>query len=114
MIMDRRTFIRIVGGGMSGCGAALAARSQGLKVALIQDRPIFGGNASDEVRVHTIGIPGKGTKIIQTIVTPHYPNGHADAIVAQQKREATMRESGVGLFAHHIAELRRLIGYEPA
>ncbi len=33
----------IVGGGMSGCGAALAARSQGLKVALIQDRPLFGG-----------------------------------------------------------------------
>ena len=32
----------IVGGGMSGCGAALAARSQGLKVALIQDRPLLG------------------------------------------------------------------------
>jgi len=48
----------IVGGGMSGCGAALAARSQGLKVALIQDRPLFGGNASQEIRVHTLASMG--------------------------------------------------------
>ena len=93
----------IVGGGMSGCGAALAAKSQGLSVALIQDRPIFGGNASEEIRVHTIGIPGKGDAILKTIDTPHYPNGHADAIDAQRKREATLAASGVELFAHHIA-----------
>jgi len=99
----------IVGGGIAGCAAALAARSQGLKVALIQDRPLFGGNASEEVRVHTIGIPGKGNAILQTIDTPHYPNGHADAIEAQKKREATMAASGVALFAHHMA-----IGLEKA
>lgn len=93
----------IVGGGMSGCGAALAARAEGLKVALIQDRPVFGGNASDEIRVHTIGIPGKGDKIIKQIDTKHYPNGHADAIKDQEKRETTMAESGVDRFAHHIA-----------
>jgi hypothetical protein len=93
----------IVGGGMSGCGAALSARMEGLKVALIQDRPVFGGNASDEIRVHTIGIAGKGGEIIKTIDTKHYPNGHADAIKDQQKREATMAESGVDRFAHHIA-----------
>jgi hypothetical protein len=93
----------VVGGGIAGCSAALAARSQGLKVALIQDRPLFGGNASQEVRVHTIGIPGKGDAIIKTIDTPHYPNGHADAMVAQQKRGATMKTSGVDLFPHHKA-----------
>ena len=93
----------VVGGGMSGCGAALAARMEGLKVALIQDRPVFGGNASDEVRVHTIGISGKGNEIIRKIDTRHYPNGHADAIKDQQKRETTMAESGVDRFAHHIA-----------
>ena len=93
----------VVGGGIAGCSAAIAARSQGLKVALIQDRPLFGGNASQEVRVHTIGIPGKGDNIIKTIDTPHYPNGHADAIKAQDKREATIVRSGVNLFAHHIA-----------
>ena len=93
----------IVGGGIAGCGAAIAAKSQGLKVALIQDRPLFGGNASQEIRVHTIGIPGKGDGILKTIDTPHYPNGHADAIDAQQKREATMASSGVDLFAGHLA-----------
>lgn len=102
-IEEQQFDVVIVGGGISGCAAALAASSQGLKVALIQDRPVFGGNASDEVRVHTIGIAGKGEKIIGTIDTPHYPNGHADAILAQQKREATMKNSGVSLFAHHIA-----------
>ena len=93
----------IVGGGMSGCGAALAARSQGLKVALIQDRPLFGGNASEEVRVHSLGIHGYGTKILEKIDTAHYPNGHAKAKNDQEKREQAMAQSGVDLFAHHLA-----------
>ncbi|MEO0415962.1 MAG: FAD-dependent oxidoreductase, partial [Verrucomicrobiota bacterium] len=93
----------IVGGGMSGCGAALAAREKGLKVALIQDRPLFGGNASEEIRVHTLGIHGYGHDLIGKIDTAHYPNGHADAIKDQALREASMKASGVSLFAHHIA-----------
>lgn len=106
--IQEQTFdLVIVGGGIAGCAAALAARSQGLAVALIQDRPVFGGNASEEIRVHTIGIPGKGHEIISTIDTPHYPNGHEDALDAQVKRELTMEASGVDLFAH-----RRAIGLE--
>ena len=93
----------VVGGGISGCAAVLAARRQGLSVALIQDRPLFGGNASEEVRVHTIGISGLGDEIIKTIDTKHWPNGHADAIKDQKKREATMKSCGADLFAHHIA-----------
>ncbi|HAD21583.1 MAG TPA: hypothetical protein DCF87_05665 [Opitutae bacterium] len=93
----------IVGGGMSGCGAALAARSQGLKVALVQDRPLFGGNASQEIRVHTLGIHGYGTDILNSIDTVHYPNGDQKAKIDQAKREKTMAQSGVDLFAHHTA-----------
>ena len=93
----------IVGGGMSGCGAALAARSQGLKVALIQDRPLFGGNASQEIRVHTLGIHGYGTDILNSIDTVHYPNGDKKVKLDQVKREKTMAQSGVDLFAHHTA-----------
>lgn len=102
-IEEQRFDVVIVGGGISGCAAALAAKLRGLKVALIQDRPLFGGNASQEIRVHTIGIAGKGAAILKTIDTPHYPNGHADAIEAQKKREATMAASEVDLFAHHTA-----------
>lgn len=104
LTIEERSFdLVVVGGGITGCAAALAAKSQGLSVALIQDRPLFGGNASEEIRVHTIGIPGKGKDLLGTIDTPHYPNGHADATKAQEKREATLASSGVELFPSHIA-----------
>jgi hypothetical protein len=41
----------VVGGGLAGTCAALSAARQGLKVALVQDRLVLGGNASSEVRV---------------------------------------------------------------
>jgi hypothetical protein len=40
-----------VGGGIAGTSAALSAARLGLKVALLQDRPVLGGNNSSEVRV---------------------------------------------------------------
>ncbi len=45
----------VVGGGFSGICASVAAAKLGLKVALIQNRPVLGGNASSEVRVNPIG-----------------------------------------------------------
>ena len=45
----------IVGGGVPGISAALTAARLGLKVTLIQDRPLLGGNNSSEVRVHLAG-----------------------------------------------------------
>jgi hypothetical protein len=41
----------VVGGGMAGTCAALSAARLGVKIALIQDRPVLGGNNSSEVRV---------------------------------------------------------------
>ena len=41
----------VVGGGIAGCCTAISAARQGLEVALIQDRPVLGGNGSSEVRV---------------------------------------------------------------
>ena len=45
----------IVGGGMTGMCAALACARHGAKTALVQDRPVFGGNASSEIRMHICG-----------------------------------------------------------
>jgi hypothetical protein len=45
----------VVGGGMAGLTAAVAAARQGLKVALMHERPVLGGNASSECRVHVCG-----------------------------------------------------------
>jgi len=93
----------VVGGGVTGCAAALAADAKGLKVALIQDRPVFGGNASSEIRVHTLGIYGKSEELIKKIDTKHWPNGDAAAIADQKKRDMNMKASGVHLFANKLA-----------
>ncbi len=45
----------VVGGGVAGTAAAISAARLGLQVALIQDRPVLGGNNSSEVRVHLGG-----------------------------------------------------------
>jgi len=49
------TDILVAGGGMSGVAAALAAARNGAKVILCQDRPVLGGNASSEIRMHIVG-----------------------------------------------------------
>lgn len=45
----------VIGGGLSGVCAAITAARSGLKVVLIQDRPVLGGNASSEVRLWSLG-----------------------------------------------------------
>jgi len=50
-----KTGVCVIGGGMAGICAAIAAAREGVKVVLMQDRPVLGGNASGEVRVHVSG-----------------------------------------------------------
>src|SRR5688572_18370604 len=45
----------VVGGGLAGTCAAIAAARAGLQVILVQDRPVLGGNASSEVRLWILG-----------------------------------------------------------
>lgn len=45
----------VIGGGMAGVCCAITAARQGIKVALIQDRPVLGGNSSSEVRLWLLG-----------------------------------------------------------
>lgn len=45
----------VVGGGLTGLCAAMAAARNGAAVALIHDRPVLGGNASSEIRMHVCG-----------------------------------------------------------
>lgn len=46
----------VVGGGVAGITSALSAARLGCKVALIQNRPVLGGNNSSEVRVGLSGL----------------------------------------------------------
>jgi hypothetical protein len=52
----------VVGGGLAGMCAAIAAARRGIKVALIQDRPVFGGNASSEIRMWICGVCGRDNR----------------------------------------------------
>lgn len=45
----------VVGGGLAGTCCAVTAARAGLKVVLVQDRPVLGGNASSEVRLWILG-----------------------------------------------------------
>ena len=49
---DKTYDLCVVGGGIGGICTAVSAARLGLKVALVHDRPILGGNNSSEVRVH--------------------------------------------------------------
>ncbi|CAN7657923.1 FAD-dependent oxidoreductase [Paenibacillus sp. LjRoot153] len=52
--------ITVIGGGLSGVCAAIAAARLGQTVALIQNRPVLGGNSSSEVRVWVCGATAHG------------------------------------------------------
>ncbi len=45
----------VVGGGLAGVCTAVVAAREGVKVILVQDRPVLGGNASSEVRLWALG-----------------------------------------------------------
>mgnify|MGYP001188507925 CR=1 FL=1 len=58
--VDAGTFdLVVIGGGLAGVCAAIAAARLNLNVALVQDRPVLGGNASSEVRVWPEGAINK-------------------------------------------------------
>ncbi len=68
----------VVGGGMAGLCAALAAARNGAKTALIQDRPVLGGNASSEVRMWICGAHGKDLKETGLLEEIQLDNAHAN------------------------------------
>lgn len=57
---EERYELAVVGGGISGISFAIAAAREGVKTVLIQDRPVLGGNASSEVRMHICGAGCQG------------------------------------------------------
>lgn len=62
----------VVGGGLAGICAAVAAAREGTKVVLMHDRPMLGGNASSEIRMWVCGAQGDNvteTGILEELFT---------------------------------------------
>ncbi len=60
--MNHETDLCVVGGGMAGVLCAIAAARKGIRVILMHDRPVFGGNASGEIRVPIGGAYGRDNR----------------------------------------------------
>ncbi|OZB98647.1 FAD-dependent oxidoreductase [Paenibacillus sp. XY044] len=52
--------VTVIGGGLAGVCAAIAAARLGSKVVLVNNRPVLGGNSSSEVRVWVCGATAHG------------------------------------------------------
>lgn len=53
--ITHKTDLCIIGGGLAGVCASIAAARHSLNVVLMHDRPVLGGNASSEIRMHICG-----------------------------------------------------------
>lgn len=84
----------VVGGGLAGCASALAAARLGCRVALIQNRPVLGGNASAEVGIGPKGHPPTRGSLVAELVRR---KGDGDLMA----REVLEAEPNVSLFLEH-------------
>ncbi|MCX7590646.1 MAG: FAD-dependent oxidoreductase [Kiritimatiellae bacterium] len=60
--MTHEADLCVVGGGMAGVCAAIAAARRGAQVVLMHDRPVLGGNASSEIRMWIRGARGENNR----------------------------------------------------
>ena len=54
--------VAVIGGGLSGVCAAIASARHGANTVLVQNRPVLGGNASSEIRMHICGASVSGMR----------------------------------------------------
>ena len=95
------TDFTIVGGGMAGCCAAVAAARSGVRVALVQDRPVLGGNASGEIRVWCSG--ELRNDIVAELRGRYYNRDKSTWMLDEHRRRVVEDEENVSLFLSHRA-----------
>ena len=72
----------VIGGGMAGICAAIAAARHGVRTLIMQERPVFGGNASSEIRMWICGAREAETGLIEEIRLENlYRNTYANYFV---------------------------------
>jgi hypothetical protein len=99
----------VIGGGYAGMGAALSAARMGCKVALVQNRPVLGGNGSSEVRVWAMGNIRRGKyprigEIIEEFCDHAKKSPGTYEEFGDAQKEAIVRaEKNIDLFLNHHA-----------
>jgi hypothetical protein len=100
----------VIGGGYAGLGAAISAARQSLRVALIQDRFVLGGNGSSEIGVWAQGGTMRGKyphvgEIVEEFAdrSPDSP-GAAEHFVDNKKEEVCRNEKTLSLFLGHFVQ----------
>ncbi|TKG93813.1 FAD-dependent oxidoreductase [Puteibacter caeruleilacunae] len=92
----------VVGGGMAGTCAAISAARYGLKVALIQDRPVLGGNNSSEVRVGLSGLINQEPyPKLGNLVDEIGPIGHWNIKDAEKNPQSKRSKEIMAVIAKH-------------
>jgi hypothetical protein len=97
----------VCGGGYGGMGAAISAARMGCKVALIQNRPVLGGNGSSEVRVWAMGGIRRGLyPMIGEIVEEFMDKAKASPGTFEEfgdakKEELVRQEKNISLFLNN-------------
>jgi hypothetical protein len=97
----------VAGGGIAGICAALSAARLGCSVALINDRPLLGGNNSSEIRVHLGGrIEAKPYEALGNLLKELGPlrGGNAqpgDFYEDGKKLDLVLAESNIHLFLNY-------------
>ncbi len=73
--LSYQTDLCVVGGGLAGLCCAIAAARHGIRVVLMQDRPVLGGNSSSEIRMWVCGSHGKDNResgIVEELFLENY------------------------------------------
>lgn len=102
--VDKRYDLVVIGGGIAGMCAAASAARNGMEVALVNDRPVLGGNNSSEVRVHLGGYaeigPNKGLgRIIREFGHSRSGNAKPADYYEDEKKDSFINsEPGVTLY----------------
>ena len=90
-VKSLQTDLVVVGGGLSGVCCAITAARSGIRVILVQDRPVLGGNSSSEVRLWVLGATShmgnnnrwarEGGVIDEILVENTYRNPEGNAVI---------------------------------
>ena len=108
-VMHQSYDLVVIGGGIAGMCAAAAASRLGCKVALVNDRPVLGGNNSSEVRVHLGGHieigPNKGLgRMIREFGHSRKGNAQPGEYYEDEKKAAFIAgEKNITLFSNYRA-----------